>query len=253
MRKLLTICAVVTIILAVSGAANATVVFNTGTFADVHHSDAGGSVSYMNTADNIEAGTHVNQSEFLPEESAHWGDGYLEGGDIYIVSVVSSLTAGDIVKVDNDYLDRTSSSLPYESFWDPDPYWVSIGDYTHTSGDTILDRLIYVENNGDGTYSMVIGSGEYWLVGGAQSDAETLNDIIGYQLRLTRDIEVFSGATLDSPETSWRGYTYSSSGITGETSIGSVSYDSGDLTTVPEPATIALLGLGGLSLLRRRK
>jgi hypothetical protein len=42
-------------------------------------------------------------------------------------------------------------------------------------------------------------------------------------------------------------------GGNGDTGLNPLTYSSGVVTIVPEPMTIALLGLGGLALLRRRK
>ncbi len=224
---------------------------NLGTFGDVHHDIAGGAVSYKDKAGQIEVGTFVSETNFMPAAACHWPNPpYNLGGDIYTVSTISGLRAGDIVKVDNDYLWRASASDPFESYWNQAPYWVLIGDYTHNAGtNSINNWLIYVNNNG-ADYTMVAGSGQYNLV----DTEDDLLSAVGSQFQLVRDIVVYRDAMLTNPLTSGRGYTYSTVGITGGEIIESGSFRTDELTVIPAPGAVVLgwIGLGLSAWYRRR-
>jgi parallel beta-helix repeat protein len=188
--------------------------------------------SYKAQAALIAAGGYISDEQYLTMEatlvSSDGGTTYMtdRGGCIYTQTVITGLQAGDIVEVDNNYFYNDGSG--YYSYWDQDPYWVLINPYTHNSTQTINNWLIYFESDGAGGYTMVIGSGEYNLA----SWDDDLTTTIGDQFRLTRDVKVWQRATLQNPLTSSRGYTYSSTGITGGTQILSSALTTPDYTYI---------------------
>ena len=216
--------------------AAATPTLNHGTFGGAPYArvDANAVAAYKGEAASISAGGYVSDTEYHTMEAVLVSfDGHAtyatdRGGCIYIQTVITGLEAGDIVEVDNNYLYDDGSG--YYSFWDQSAYWVEIGDYTHTAGDTILNWLIYGENAGGGEYTLVIGSGEYNLV----ENTDDLTTIIGDAFKLTRYVKVYRGETLSNPTTSSRGYIHSTSETTGgwSTPIVAGSLDTGDLSYV---------------------
>ncbi len=241
MKSLITI---VSVAVGFAAATAAQAAISTGTFAGPHHSALGGAAMYKSHAADIEAGTHVNQINFNAEQSTEWpAPAYDQGNNIFVVTVVSGLKLGDIVEIDNDYLWRAIPTNPLASYWNPAPYWIEITDYTHTPSTSIDGWLIYAEKNLDDTYSLVAGSGLYNLV---DTYAE-LDSAYGTAFELLRSITVYEGATLSSPATSSRGYRYSSTGVTGGAIAEQMNYDSGPLSVVPEPATLAIWSLLGLT------
>ncbi len=262
MKSIRRVAVVAVVLVCLCGVAAADPVVHTGVFAGPHHDDAGGAAFFKSKADEIAAGGFTDQTTFSVFESSHTYDpaapgagyGAGTGGDVYVVTTVTGLSAGDIVGIDNDYYSRLDQADPYVSFWNQDPYWVEMGDYTHTPSDTIRGWLIYSEKQADDTYTFVATSGLYWLIGGPQSEADDPGELIGAQLRLLRDVTVYTGGTLLNPATSSRGYVYSADGVAGGALVADIGFDKTDLTTVPEPGTLALLGLGaGALALRRRK
>ncbi len=187
---------------------------------------------FKNESLAIELGGYSSDTEYLTMEATLISfDGHStyvtdRGGCIYILTVINGLEAGDIVEIDNNSLYNDGSG--YYSFWDQSPYWLQIGDYTHTPGDKILDWLIYSEKVSDTEYRLVIGSGEYNLA----ENTDDLTSFIDDSFKLTRDIKVYRGETLSNPTTSSRGYITSSSEDTSSWSspISADNLDTGDMT-----------------------
>ncbi|MCC6963892.1 MAG: T9SS type A sorting domain-containing protein [candidate division Zixibacteria bacterium] len=194
--------------------------------------DAGAVAAFKAEAALIGAGGYTSDTEYRGLDacliSFDNGSTYAtdRGGCIYIQTVVTGLQAGDIVYVDNNYF--YDDGTGYYSYWDQAPYWVLINPYTHNSTATINNWLIYFEADGLGGYTMVIGSGEYNLA----LNNDDLTTVIGDKFRLTRQVRVYQGATLVSPATSSRGYTYSTAGITGGTETDASYLDTPDLDLV---------------------
>ncbi|MBK7142642.1 MAG: T9SS type A sorting domain-containing protein [bacterium] len=214
---------------------SAALAINHGTFgaAPYHRVDAAAVSSFKAEAALIAAGGYTSDVAFQSmDASLISNDGhstYLTsvGGCIYIQSVVTGLQAGDIVEVDNNYF--YDNGTGYASYWDQAPYWVLISPYTHNTTSTINNWIIYFEPDGLGGYTMVIGSGQYNLALGT----DDLTTVLGDLFQLTRSIKIHQGATLITPLTSSRGYTYSTAGVTG-----GVVATTSDLTT----ADLALVG-----------
>jgi parallel beta-helix repeat protein len=224
------------LITAVPAGAATTPTINHGTFGGAPYAkvDASAVAAYKTEAASISAGGYVSDIEYHTMEamliSFDHGSTYAtdRGGCIYIQTVITGLEAGDIVEVDNDYLYDDGSG--YYSYLDQAPYWVKVGNYTHTAVDTIYNWLIYGEAAGGGEYTFVIGSGEYNLA----YNTDDLTTIIGDSFKLTRDVKVYRGETLSHPVTSSRGYTTSTSENTSgwSTPIATGSLDTGDLRYV---------------------
>ncbi len=212
----------------------AAIAINHGTFggAPYHRVDASAVSAYKTEAGLIGAGGYISDEDYMSLEATLIStDGHASylttvGGCIYIQSVVTGLQAGDIVEVDNNYFYDDGSG--YASFWDQAPYWVLINPYSHNATMTINNWLIYFEPDGLGGYTMVIGSGEYNLALGT----DDLTTALGDMYQLTRSVKVHQGATLVSPLTSGRGYTYSTAGITGGTIAATSALTTGDLELV---------------------
>lgn len=199
--------------------------------------DSGAVSEYKDESLLIQSGGYVSDIEYQTMEAVLISDddhaSYMtdRGGCIYIQSVITGLHAGDIVEVKNDYFYAEAEDQVYESFWDQDPYWLEIGDYTHASSkNTVLNWLIYSEKVNDNEYRLIIGSGEYNLA----LDTDDLTTTIGDLFKLTRDIKVYRGETLANPTTSSRGYITSSNEDTSSwsTPIAIDSLDTGDLTLI---------------------
>ncbi len=213
------------------GRTTAATAINHGVFGGAPYAkvDAAAVAAFKAEAGSIAAGGYVSDTEYqgldaclisFDNHSTYATD---RGGCIYILTTVTGLQAGDIVMVDNNYFYNDGTG--HASYWDQAAYWVLIGTYTHNATTTINNWLIYVEPDGLGGYTMVIGSGEYNLA----LNNDDLTTIIGDQFKLTRQVRVYQGATLVTPLVSGRGYTYSSSGITGGTEIDNSYLDTPDL------------------------
>jgi hypothetical protein len=238
--------------LVISQSALGAITFNGGSFAGENHSITSPSAVayYKAQATAIGAGGYVSQTDYAYMEIVHFSPAYTYGGDAYTLSVISGLQNGDIVRVQEDQQYRMSSSDPWDTFYSPTTAYIKIGDYTQTSQDTILNWLVYGTNNGDGTYTLVKGSGEYWTA----SPGDDLTSLDGAQMRVVRDLEVWRGATLVSPQISSRGYTFGYS-ITGGEIVAEESFEGVALTTVPVPGVLLLTGMGAglIGWLRRRR
>jgi hypothetical protein len=224
----------------------------TGSFAGAYHYlDSPSAVAdYKANAAAIATDQFVSRVKFLPTQSSLWPKpAYNNGGDIYVTTAVTGLQAGDIIKFDTNWLWRGTPSDPLTSYDDAPPFWVLVGDYTHTPGNRIYDWLNFGTYSGTAEYTFTSSSGVYNLV----STEADLPLAIGSALAVLRDVEVYRGATLLNSQTSSRGYSYSMTGITGGTLMASGACDSGPLQVVPEPATLTCLALGLAVWVRRRK
>jgi len=146
------------------------------------------------------------------------------------VSVISGLLSGDILRVQEDQQYRMSSADPWATFYSPTTSYLLIGDYTHTTGDTILIGSSTAKTMEMGPFPL---SKQRRIL--ARQSGDDLTSLDGSQMRVVRELEVWRGATLVSPGTSSRGYTYAYS-ITGGEMVASESFTGPALTTVPVPA-----------------
>ncbi len=252
MKKLITIFAVITVILSAGGMAFGTVSFESGSLTTVAHSkvDAAAVADWKTTAANIESGAVYNKVEFQPTEASIWTSGgvWSEGGMMAYMTTISGLQANDIIVVQENQQWRPDSGSAFESFYSYNSY-IKVTSYTHNSTNTILNWLNYINDNGDGTFTFVKGSAVYEITGdGSQPDPAS---IVGVQYKIDRTLTIYRDATLLSPTTNSRGYI-TGSGYSGGTQIATYS-SSPVFTIVPEPATIMMLGLGALSLIRMKR
>lgn len=239
------------VVMMILSIAQADVIFSEGTFGTVAHGkvDSVAVAAYLTNAASIKAGTLTNVTEYEPAQMAMWKDSYgnwTQGGMGACVTVVSNLQAGDIAKVEENWLFRENSSQSYESFYAFTAY-MEVSSYTHNSTQTINTWINCIQDNGDGSYNLIKGSAFF---NESDGSAEELASFVGNQYLLNRTITIYREGTLLSPATNWRGYT-TGNGVSGGSEIGTYSW-SPELTIVPEPATMVILSLGGL-LLKRKK
>jgi hypothetical protein len=216
--------------------AQTTPIINHGTFGGAPYAleDANAVADFKDESLAIEAGGYISDTEYLTMEAMLISfDGHTtyvtdRGGCIYIQTVITGLQEGDIVEVNNDMLYDEGDG--FYSFYDAPPYWLEIGDYTHSSVNTIRNWLIYSEKVSETDYRLVIGGGEYNLA----ENFDDLTTIIGDSFKLTRDLKVYRGETLANPQTSSSGYITSKTEDTSTWSapIVSDSLDTGSLTYV---------------------
>jgi len=132
-----------------------TPIISHGTFGGAPYAleDASAVAAYKDESLAIQQGSYISDTEFQTMEAVlisfdgHTTNETDRGGCIYIQTVVNGLEEGDIVQVDNNYF--YDDGTGYYSFWDQDPYWIQIGEYTHNPLDTINNWLIYSEKVGD--------------------------------------------------------------------------------------------------------
>jgi hypothetical protein len=136
-------------------------------------------------------------------------------------------------------LDGSTSSIALDSF-DLDSIVTSNGGTNrHLNADTTYNWTVSI--TGDTTYgtqsasaSTLLAAGPAPRTGSTQIDLSGLGDLVAGE-----NYTVSIRARLDSGEKTYM-------------ALDSVSL-SGELTVIPEPASLALLGLGGLLIARRRK
>lgn len=181
---------------------------------------AGQAAFYKAKAEAIKAGGFTSQDVFLPNQITSWPP-YEEGGMAYVTSVITGLEQGDIVhKIYNQYWTDDYTTDVYTRFNGGD-FYVLIDDYSHNGGtDRIIDWLHYIINESDGTYTLVTGQGVYELV----DNPGEMDTAIGLGMKTDETLEVYEGATLLTPTLDFRGYTYSTDGISGGTLVRTATY-----------------------------
>ena len=227
MKKLLTICAVAGMILTVSGAAQAT-----GTYADLT-----GRTNYK-----ASTGLTLGAWTTIRANTDYELTGYALTGEFQI----NLLYQGAILDADidalNDYWDPMASTY---NFPDYDEYMLNIN---LAGGLTIYEY--------DGLQETVGGSDIKWTLT-AWHQTILAGDIVGNTLVVVpgatyrpwvddppvNDVEVFDG------DLNCEVFGYTFSGLASGIGNGSVL----GVELVPEPATLGLLLIGGLALLRRRR
>lgn len=192
-----------------------------GTFASSSPYLSGGGADYLTYTEAITQGIEYNKSTFIPEEmTLTSSSGWTDFGAAYVVSAATGLQEGDIVRSQSVYEYRNGADESWQQYYSVDIYLLA-ESYVHTSQDTIVDTLHYIQEGPDG-FDVIVGSGLY----DANSANSGTNYAGGEQFRLVRTITVYRNATLNDPQTSSRGYTYSLTGITGGTVVLDDTYDS---------------------------
>jgi hypothetical protein len=247
MKKLITICAVLTMILAVSGAAQAT------TTVQGFESDTGdwsGTVTRANSPLTPAGGSYYAivqngaYTYFDHAASPVWTGPYTQSIDVYIDSDAGAVGAkwnfdmGINRASDGTWLDDTGIGAgKAEDGW----YVV----YTGNAGEYVGGGT-KIDTSGWYTIGAVWTAGDNFLT--RHVFVEPLNGAEIYSFDNTKTYQGL--AVLDhnlrpgGPSYGW---------FSQLTMSGGLAVDNATLTVVPEPATMALLGLGALSLLRRKK
>lgn len=250
--RLITSALAVALVLGSSALADTVVSINHGIFGEASHKLVSSTAAnnYKANADAIGDGTFVSTTLFTPEQVTLLNPDLTSGGEIYVVTTITGLLAGDIVKIDNNYLYNAGGG--FASYWDQSPYWLKVQSYTHSAGDTIQNWLIYGEPD-NSTFTLVIGSGLY----NTANPGEDLSWMVGDAFRLDRDIEVVRGGTLVNQLTSSRGYKYSNTGVTGGQVVAAdgLAARADIVAVVPLPPAAAggLALMGGLWIVRRMR
>jgi len=243
---------VAALLLGSSALADTVVSINHGMFGEASHKlvSATAAANYKANAQAIGEGTFVSTTVFTPEQVTLLNPDLTSGGALYVVTTITGLLAGDIVKIDNNYLYDAGGG--FVSYWDQAPYWLKVQNYTHSAGDTIQNWLIYGEPD-NGTFTLVVGSGLY----NTANAGDDLSWMVGDAFRLDRQIEVVRGGTLLNQLTSARGYNYSNTGVIGGQVVAAdnLSARADIVAVVPLPPAAAggLALMGGLWVVRRMR
>jgi hypothetical protein len=241
MKKLITIYAMIGLMLAISSVANAT-----GTYADLTGRDE------YRASTGLTLGTHYNPvPSGQPHENAI---GYVIADEFQINLLYQDCIDDSAIDAFNDYGYPTTLNFPDNDYYFlrideggslPIGIWDYINDIQYhapDSGESWVQWTLSYWSHSDGYYHTVF-AGDMQVSG----DDTTLSvrPEASYRTFLwdgfANEVEVFNGALVDSEV---RAYTFS-----GSIGTGSIS----GIILVPEPATIALFGLGALSLLRRKR
>ncbi len=232
------------------------IVFQSGVFvqASPYLTSPSAVSTYEANASAIEAGTFVSQTVGTADQMSIWADPTYENGAApWTVTTATGLALGDIVEVSETWSGRMSPTDSWSPYGSMDRFY-EIGPYTRNSDQYLQAQQIYSFQETDGSYTFVKGTAQYYLFDPANyvPTSADFDSLWGMGVEITRNMTVYSGATLDNEATDFRGM-YSDTGITGGTEIASYSVTSEFDATAPEPGTLALVGLGAVALLIRRR
>jgi hypothetical protein len=246
MKKLITICAVVVMILVVSGAAQAT------TTVQGFESDTGDW-----------AGTITRVNSPLTPAGGSWYAIVQENAYTYFDHAASPVWTGPYTQSIDVYIDTAAGAVG-------DKWNFDMGINRASDGTWLDDTGIGAGKAADGWYVNYTGNAGEYGGGGTKIDTSGWYTIGAVWTAgssfLTRHVfvEPLNGAEIYSFDNTknYQGLGFDPAHQPGGPSYGwfsqltmsgGLAVDNATLTVVPEPATMCLLGLGALSLIRRKK
>lgn len=229
--------------------------FDRANSTDLNASDVGqsGSLSPLDWAEGvaISGSVTINSNQLKINQSGtpnSNGDG---GGYAYVDNNFIGLTQ---LKVTMDITQQTSGGNGRFVGFALGQTEADITGLTSVApGDNNADLSVYLDNVGGSTGIVVVEDTNTTFAGSGLGELSAVLSFADQNAGTTVNYEVFfQGSSVTTGDFTWSGtnqnFIYFSSNSTGDTLINTITIEN-----VPEPGSLALLGLGGLCMLKRRR